>query len=75
MAKAAGFFDSAPLKLECPVCGDEVVLTLGEGRRATLARCADGHPVDVDGSSLDRELRAIEDRLESSRHFGRLSTR
>jgi hypothetical protein len=75
MAKAAGFFDSAPLTLECPVCGAMVHHTLGEGRRGFPARCPSGHLVDVDGSSLDRELRQVEERLESSRHFGRLSTR
>ena len=75
MAKAAGFFDSAPLTLECPLCGDEVEHTLGAGRRGLPARCGSGHLVDVDGSSLDRELRLIEERLESSRHFGRLSAR
>jgi hypothetical protein len=73
MAKAAGFFDSAPLTLECPLCGEPAVHTLGEGRRGTPAQCPAGHLVDVDGSSLDRELRAVEERLSSSRHFGRLS--
>ena len=75
MAKAAGFFDSAPLTLECPVTADRAVHTLGEGRRGTPAQCPAGHLVDVDGSSLDRELRRIEERLSNSRHFGRLSAR
>jgi hypothetical protein len=73
LATATGFFDSAPLELECPVCGASVQLTLGEGRRGDTVLCEGGHSVTAgDAPELDRELRRLEDRINSSGHFGRL---
>jgi hypothetical protein len=73
MRSAAGFFDAAPLELECPVCGARVRLTLGEGRRGQSVRCAEGHSVTAgDAPALDRELSRLEDRIDSTGHFGRL---
>jgi hypothetical protein len=73
MFSAAGFFDSAPLELDCPVCGAMVQLTLGEGRRGKTVHCARGHAVSAgDAPELDRELRSLEDRIDASGHFGRL---
>jgi hypothetical protein len=73
MATASGFFDSAPLELACPVCGAQVQLTLGEGRRGETVLCERGHAVTAgDAPALDRELRRLEARLDSTGHFGRL---
>jgi hypothetical protein len=76
MANASGFFDAAPLELACPNCGATVHLTLGEGRRGATVRCAQGHAVAAGGApALDRELRRLEDRINSTGHFGRLGRR
>jgi hypothetical protein len=73
MTSAAGFFDSAPLEFDCPVCGATVQLTLGEGRRGETVLCATGHAVSAgDAPALDRELRRLEDRIDQTGHFGRL---
>jgi hypothetical protein len=73
MASASGFFDAAPLELECPNCGARVQLTLGEGRRGETVLCERGHAVAAgDAPALDRELRRLEDRINSTGHFGRL---
>jgi hypothetical protein len=73
LATATGFFDSAPLELGCPVCGATVQLTLGEGRRGSTVHCQRGHAVSAgDAPALDRELRRLEDRINSTGHFGRL---
>ena len=73
MASASGFFDSAPLELSCPVCGARVQLTLGEGRRGDTVLCGSGHAVAAgDAPALDRELRRLEARLDSTGNFGRL---
>jgi hypothetical protein len=73
MSSASGFFDAAPLSLECPTCGASVALTLGQGRRGETVLCASGHQVVAgDAPSLDRELRRLEDRIDATGHFGRL---
>ena len=73
MRSAEGFFDAAPLELECPVCHARVALTLGEGRRGATVRCARGHAVTAgDAPALDRELRRLEERMDATGHFGRL---
>jgi len=73
MSSSSGFFDAAPLSLDCPACGATVTLTLGQGRRGETVRCAAGHPVVAgDAPSLDRELRRLEQRIDRSGHFGRL---
>jgi hypothetical protein len=73
MRSAAGFFDAAPLQLECPVCGASVQMTLGEGRRGDSVLCARGHAVTAgDAPALDRELSRLEERINSTGHFGRL---
>jgi hypothetical protein len=73
MRSAAGFFDAAPLELECPVCGASVRLTLGEGRRGESVRCAQGHAVTAgDAPALDHELSRLEERINATGHFGRL---
>jgi hypothetical protein len=73
MVSAAGFFDAAPLELACPVCGAAVTLTLGEGRRGETVLCERGHGVTAgDAPALDRELRRLEERIDSTGHFGRL---
>jgi hypothetical protein len=73
MLRAEGFFDAAPLELECPVCRASVRLTLGEGRRGVTVRCAQGHAVTAgDAPALDRELRRLEERIDATGHFGRL---
>ena len=73
MTSAAGFFDSAPLELACPVCAATVQLTLGEGRRGATVLCERGHAVTAgDAPALDRELSRLEERINSSGHFGRL---
>lgn len=73
MTSATGFFDSAPLEFDCPACGAPVRLTLGEGRRGETVRCERGHAVTAgDAPALDRELRRLEARLDSTGHFGRL---
>jgi len=73
MRSAAGFFDAAPLELECPVCGASVQLTLGQGRRGQRVLCAQGHAVTAgDAPALDRELSRLEKRIDSTGHFGRL---
>jgi hypothetical protein len=73
MVTASGFFDSAPLELSCPNCGADVHLTLGQGRRGETVLCERGHAVTAgDAPSLDRELRRLEDRIDSTGHFGRL---
>jgi hypothetical protein len=73
MRSAAGFFDAAPLELECPLCGAAVQLTLGEGRRGQSVLCAKGHSVTAgDAPALDRELSRLEERINSTGHFGRL---
>jgi hypothetical protein len=73
MTSAVGFFDSAPLEFDCPVCGATVQLTLGEGRRGATVLCARGHAVTAgDAPGLDRELRRLEDRIDRTGHFGRL---
>jgi hypothetical protein len=73
MASAAGFFDAAPLELACPNCGASVQLTLGEGRRGDTVLCERGHSVTAgDAPALDRELRRLEARIDSTGHFGRL---
>ncbi len=70
---AAGFFDSAPLEFECPVCAATVHLTLGEGRRGDSVLCESGHTVSAgDAPALDRELRRLEGFIDGSGHFGRL---
>jgi hypothetical protein len=75
MRSAAGFFDAAPLELECPVCGAAVQLTLGEGRRGKSVLCARGHSVTAgDAPALDRELRRLEERMNATGHFGRLGS-
>ena len=75
MRSAVGFFDAAPLELECPVCGARVQLTLGEGRRGESVLCAEGHAVTAgDAPALDRELRRLEDRISAPGHFGRLGS-
>jgi hypothetical protein len=75
MTTAAGFFDAAPLELECPVCGAAVQLTLGEGRRGETVLCASGHAVTAgDAPQLDRELRRLEERIDRTGHFGRLGS-
>lgn len=75
MLSATGFFDAAPLELECPVCGASVQLTLGEGRRGATVLCAAGHAVTAgDAPALDRELRRLEERLDRTGHFGRLGS-
>jgi hypothetical protein len=72
---AAGFFDEAPLHLECPVCGASVKMTLGEGRRGDSVLCARGHAVTAgDAPALDRELSRLEERINSTGHFGRLGS-
>ena len=76
MRTAEGFFDAAPLELECPVCRASVTLTLGEGRRGATVRCARGHAVTAgDAPELDRELRRLEERMDATGHFGRLGRR
>ena len=73
---AAGFFDAAPLVLACPVCSASVQLTLGEGRRGDTVLCERGHAVTAgDAPALDRELRRLEDRIDSTGHFARLGAR
>jgi hypothetical protein len=73
MASASGFFDSAPLELACPNCGAMVQLTLGEGRRGETVLCERGHAVSAgDAPALDRELSRLEERINSTGHFGRL---
>jgi hypothetical protein len=73
MRSAAGFFDAAPLELDCPVCGATVRLTLGEGRRGQAVLCAEGHSVTAgDAPALDHELSKLEERIDSPGHFGRL---
>lgn len=70
---AAGFFDTAPLDLACPVCGAAVQMTLGEGRRGATVLCERGHAVTAgDAPALDRELRRLEQRIDSTGHFARL---
>jgi hypothetical protein len=73
MATPFGFFDDAPLELACPVCSAAVQLTLGEGRRGETVLCQRGHAVAAgDAPALDRELRRLEERIDSTGHFGRL---
>jgi hypothetical protein len=73
---ATGFFDEAPLQLECPVCGADVQMTLGEGRRGESVLCAKGHAVTAgDAPALDHELSRLEERINSTGHFGRLGSR
>jgi hypothetical protein len=72
MMSAEGFFDAAPLELACPVCTATVQLTLGEGRRGATVLCERGHAVTADAPGLDRELRRLEQRIDSTGHFGRL---
>jgi len=72
MMSAEGFFDSAPLELACPVCAAAVQITLGEGRRGATVLCERGHAVTADAPGLDRELRRLEQRIDSTGHFGRL---
>jgi len=72
MMSAEGFFDSAPLELACPVCAATVQITLGEGRRGATVLCDRGHAVTADAPGLDRELRRLEQRIDSTGHFGRL---
>ena len=72
MMSAEGFFDSAPLELACPVCTATVQITLGEGRRGATVLCERGHAVTADAPGLDRELRRLEQRIDSTGHFGRL---
>ena len=71
MVKAAGFFDSATMALACPVCGQRVHQTLGDGRRGIPARCPHGHVFREDGDRIDRELRLVEERLVRSGQFDR----
>jgi len=72
MMSAAGFFDAAPLELACPVCAATVQITLGEGRRGATVLCERGHAVTADALGLDRELSRLEQRIDSTGHFGRL---
>ena len=72
MMSAEGFFDSAPLRPACPVCAATVQITLGEGRRGATVLCERGHAVTADAPGLDRELRRLEQRIDSTGHFGRL---
>ena len=72
MMSAEGFFDSAPLELACPVCAATVQITLGEGRRGATVLCVRGHADTADAPGLDRELRRLEQRIDSTGHFGRL---
>ena len=76
MGSAEGFFDAAPLELECPVCRSSVRMTLGDGRRGATVHCAQGHAVTAgDAAALDRELRRLEERMDATGHFGRLGRR
>lgn len=64
MSKARGFLDDAPLEFPCPECGRKVKTTVGDGRRNRSIRCAGGHLIEVEGSSLDSATREVEQSLD-----------